>query len=401
MAAPRRRFGWPQALVMALALAIAGVIVFRPEHAPPQQATATAAPKTTNTGPSLIEAQPAQTNPGGGGALYPAVTPGARLSFPRDHGAHPAFRTEWWYVTGWLESADGKPLGFQVTFFRTRPGLDEDNPSAFAAKQVLFAHAAISDPAVGRLIHDQRIARAGFGLAEAGTGDADVVLDDWSLKRGPDGRFRTTVKGAEFDLDLELAAPQPPLLQGQAGYSQKGPEPSEASYYYSLPQLSVTGTVGRKGHVQKVTGKAWMDREWSSTLLDPKAVGWDWTGLNLDDGSALMAFQVRDTQGRALWAGGALRAPDGSTTRFAPAEVRFETLRSWRSPRTGATWPVAQSLEVATPAGPRRFTLRPLFDDQELDSRASGGPVYWEGAVTTERGRGYLELTGYVSPLKM
>jgi predicted secreted hydrolase len=114
---------------------------------------------------------------------YPAVTPGATMQFPRDHGAHPDFRSEWWYVTGWINGDDGKPLGFQITFFRTRPSVDQKNPSAFAVKQVLFAHAALSDPSVGHLLHDQRAARAGLGLAEASTSDADVVLDDWSLKR--------------------------------------------------------------------------------------------------------------------------------------------------------------------------------------------------------------------------
>lgn len=393
-----RRFGWLHGLVMALALALAAAIVLRPQPASKESPPPVPAPAA---GPSLIEAQPGRAIDGVASDGFAAVTPGASLAFPRDHGAHPAFRTEWWYVTGWLETPDGGPLGFQVTFFRTRPGLDEANPSAFAPRQVLFAHAALSDPAVGRLVHDQRIARQGFGLAEARIGDADVVLDDWSLKRGADGRFRTTVKGADFDLDLVLTPAQPPLLQGQAGYSQKGPDPAQASYYYSLPQLSVSGTLRRRDRTHPVSGRAWMDREWSSTLLDASAVGWDWAGINLDDGGALTAFQVRDASGRAVWAGGSLRTADGAITRFAPGDVRFSTLRSWRSPRTGASYPVARGLEVATPQGRRRFTLTALFDDQELDSRASGGPVYWEGAVTTEGGRGYLELTGYAAPLKM
>ena len=157
----------------------------------------------------------------------------------------------------------------------------------------------------------------------------------------------------------------------------------------------------RGGKAVKVTGTAWLDREWSSTLLDPSAVGWDWVGLNLDDGGALMAFQVRDAAGKALWAGGSLRGADGRTVRFAPSQVRFTTQRNWRSPRTGAVYPIERTVTLQTPGGPRRWTLKPLFDDQELDSRASGGPVYWEGAVRSEGGRGYLELTGYVSPMKL
>lgn len=333
--------------------------------------------------------------------VYPAATPGRAFSFPADHGAHPDFRTEWWYVTGWLKTADGGPLGFQVTFFRTRPDVDQANPSAFAPKQILFAHAALADPKRGRLAHDQRIARQGFGLAEARLGDADIVLDDWSLRRGADGRFRAKAGGADFALDLVFTPTQPPILQGRGGYSQKGPRPAQASYYYSLPHLTVSGAVRRDGRPVQVTGTAWLDREWSSTLLDPQAVGWDWVGLNLADGGALMAFQVRDAKGRALWTGGSLRDAAGRLSIFAPGQARFATLRTWRSPRTGAVYPVERQLEVRFAGGDRKWRLRPLMDDQELDSRAGGGPVYWEGAVEGDGARGYLELTGYASPLKL
>ncbi len=331
---------------------------------------------------------------------YAPVLPGAPMRFPADHGAHPDYRTEWWYITGWLDTPGG-PEGFQITFFRSRPASDPRNPSAFAPRQILFAHAALSDPKLGRLLHDQRIARQGFGLAEASTADTDIVLDDWRLKRQADGRFAAKAGGKAFGLDLTFAPTQAVLLQGDGGYSQKGPLPSEASHYYSLPHLKVSGMVRRGAHAQTVTGEAWMDREWSSSLLDPRAVGWDWTGLNLDDGGALMAFQVRDAAGHALWAGGSLRAASGAVTRFKPSDVTFATRRRWRSPTTGANYPIDRVLTVQLPQGPRVFTLTPLFDDQELDSRAGGGPVYWEGAVRTQGGRGYLELTGYVAPLKL
>ncbi len=333
--------------------------------------------------------------------VYAPVTVGAPLAFPRDHGAHPAFRTEWWYVTGWVQTGDGKPMGFQVTFFRTRPDVDQANPSAFAARQVLFAHAALADPAVGRLLHDQRVARAGFGLAEASETDASVVIDDWSLSRGGDDRWRTRAGGADFALDLTFAPTQPPLLQGQGGFSRKGPAASQASYYYSLPQMAVSGTVTRGGKAQKVTGRAWLDREWSSTLLDPKAVGWDWAGINLPDGAALTAFQVRDAAGKPVWAGGSWRRADGRLTTLGPGDVTFRALRRWRSPRTSALYPVEQAITVRLPEGERTLTLKPLFDDQELDSRAGGGPVYWEGAVSDGGARGYLELTGYFEKLRL
>ena len=332
--------------------------------------------------------------------VYPEVVPGKVLVFPRDHGAHPQFRTEWWYVTGWLE-AEGKPLGFQITFFRTRPSVDQANPSAFAPKQILFAHAALSDPAVGRLLHDQRMARAGFGLAETSETDADIVLDDWSLKRRPDGAFEARIGGREFTLSLDFAPTQPVLLQGEEGYSRKGALPAQASHYYSLPQLTVSGAVQRNGRSAPVTGRAWLDREWSSSYLEPRAAGWDWAGLNLDDGGALMAFQIRANDGQRLWAGGTLRLAGGETFRLSENDVRFEARRVWRSPRTGTSYPVEQVVTVRLASGERQFTLTPLFDDQELDSRRGGGPVYWEGAVTTNGGRGYLELTGYFRPLKL
>ncbi|MSP94880.1 MAG: carotenoid 1,2-hydratase [Alphaproteobacteria bacterium] len=332
---------------------------------------------------------------------YPEVRPGVALNFPADHGAHPDFRTEWWYITGLLDTADGKTLGFQVTFFRTRPQIDQRNPSAFVPKQILFAHAAISDVAVGHLLHDQRVAREGFGLAQASTADTDVVIDDWNLKRGADGNFRAHVAGKEFTLDLNFSPSQAIMLQGEGGYSRKGPLGSQASHYYSMPHLKVSGTVARGGKPAAVTGSAWLDREWSSSYLDPNAVGWDWVGLNLDDGSALMAFQIRKADGSALWAGGSFRSADGTTQRFAPEDVRFTTGRTWRSPRTNTDYPVERMLVVRLPTGEREFRLTPLFDDQELDSRGAGGPVYWEGAVRSPGGRGYLELTGYFKPLKL
>lgn len=332
---------------------------------------------------------------------YPVVRPGIRLAFPADHGAHPAFRTEWWYVTGWLKGADGRDIGFQVTFFRVNPHAAPGNPSRFAPRQVIFAHAALSDTAVGHILHAERAARAGFGLAGAATGDADVRLDGWSFRRLPDGRFASRVGGRDFALDLAFRPTQPPLAEGENGYSRKGPRPEQASYYYSVPHLAVTGSVVRAGRTERVTGEAWLDREWSSDYLAPDAVGWDWTGINLDDGGALMAFRIRRRGGGVLWAGGSYRRPDGQLVRLAPADVAFRPVATWRSARTGARYPVAQVLSIRLPGGIRRFALRPAFADQEVDARAAGQPVYWEGAVRTTGGRGYLELTGYAADLRM
>lgn len=333
--------------------------------------------------------------------VFTPVTP-RPLIFPADFGAHEIFRIEWWYVTGWLETPDQQPLGFQVTFFRPTTEHDEDNPSRFAPKRLIIGHAALSDPAVGKLLHEEKSAREGFGLAYAKAGDTDVKLDDWYFIREADGRYRTYAGGADFTLELTLTPAQPVMLQDLEGFSRKGPKPEQASYYYSEPHLQVSGTVTRDGKAIPVKGSAWLDHEWSSEYLDPEAEGWDWASANLDDGSALMVFQIRGKDGQKIWAYAGLRDASGHMTLFSPDEVSFHPIRTWRSPHTGAEYPVALRIKIKD----TEWVLTPLLDDQELDSRASTGAVYWEGAVTFTRdgqsaGRGYLELTGYFRPLSM
>lgn len=333
---------------------------------------------------------------------FSQVAPDKSLVFPHDFGAHPDFRTEWWYATGWLETPDRKPLGFQITFFRSATEHDPANPSRFAPKQLIIAHTALSDPLVGKLSHDQKSAREGFGLAYANEGNTDVKLDDWRLKRDAAGRYQVAVAARDFSLSLTLTPSQAPMLQGNNGFSRKGPKPEQASYYYSEPQLQVAGTVMRNGKPVAVNGSAWLDHEWSTSVLDAGAAGWDWAGVNLDDGSALMAFQIRGRNGGKLWAHAALRDAAGRVTTFSPDEVSFVPVRSWRSPRTNAVYPVSTKIQT----GAIIWQLTPLQDDQELDSRQSTGAVYWEGAVSVTRdgqaaGRGYLEMTGYLKPLKL
>ncbi|SFM52786.1 lipocalin-like domain-containing protein [Variovorax sp. OV329] len=344
-----------------------------------------------------------------GRALADTSMPDLRpLRFPRDFGSHPDWRTEWWYITGHAEAPDAgggtRSFGFQVTFFRSRIDAAKDLRSAFAARQVVFAHAALTDLKGRHLWHDQRIARAGMGVAFASEGDTDVRLRDWSLKRQPGGSYAARVGAADFSLSLDITPSQAVLLQGDAGLSRKGADPREASYYYSEPQLQVQGRVGFQG--QEITvrqGRAWLDHEWSETIMSAQAVGWDWIGMNLHDGSALTAFRLRDRSGQALWAGGSWRSKGGELRVFSQDDVRFEPVRRWTSPSSRATYPVEWTL--ATPAG--KFTVRSLLDDQELDSRGSTGTIYWEGVsdLLDERGqplgRGYLEMTGYASALKL
>jgi predicted secreted hydrolase len=328
------------------------------------------------------------------------------LRFPADFGAHPASKIEWWYATGTLV-AGPRLHGFQITFFRAATGLAAEHPSRFAARQVVFAHAALSDLAAGRYHHDERIGRGGPAV-EAATGDTRLALRDWTLAReGPAdaGSYRVHLPPgpAGFGFELRLVASAPPLLQGIDGLSQKGPRPEQSSRYYSRPQLSVAGTLSLERRAREVTGRAWLDHEWSDSFLDRDAVGWDWIGMNLDDGSALMAFQVRHRDGTPLHAGGSLRARGGAPRNFDAGEIRFIPGRAWRSPASGTSYPVEWRIE--TPAG--IFGVQSLLDPQELDSRASTGAIYWEGladlsdARGARIGRGSLEMTGYAAPLTL
>ena len=214
---------------------------------------------------------------------------------------------------------------------------------------------------------------------------------------------RIPASAAGFGFDLTFDATQPVLLQGIAGVSQKGPRSAQFSRYYSQPQLAVAGTLSVDGRAVAVTGKAWLDHEWSDTFLDSDAVGWDWIGMNLDDGSALTAFRLRRRNGSALYAGGSLRRPGATTRNFGPHEVAFTAGRRWTSAASKASYPVEWAVD--TPAG--RFAVKALLDDQELDSRTSTGAIYWEGLsdlldVQGGRvGRGYLEMTGYAAPLAL
>ncbi len=372
-------------------------------------------------------------------AAVDPVRRGRPLVFPRDHGAHLGVRTEWWYATGWLQDAGraaryakvgstpadagtvitaaaalpAPAYGFQVTFFRSRTGLASALPGRFAPRQLLFAHAAVTDIAGRRHLHDQRIVRwsedAAATTGRAALADASVHIGDWRLQRdGGSADWQTRLAARDFGLELALALRQPLLLQGDAGFSRKGPQERQASHYYSEPQLAASGRITLAGAGRNVAGGAWLDHEWSDEILHPEAVGWDWIGMNLFDGSALTAFVLRRRDGGALWAGGSFRAPPAAgaaaaARSFGPQELRWQPGRAWRSPASGASYPV--EWQVHTPAG--AFGVRALLDAQELDSRASTGSVYWEGlselldASGRRVGLGYLEMTGYAGALRM
>ena len=327
--------------------------------------------------------------------------PAKTLAFPRDRGSHRDFKTEWWYITGHALSA-GREFGFQLTFFRSRVDSTQGMASNFAAKQLMFAHAAITDVEGKKIWHDQRIARDGFGVASGSQTEMNLKLRDWSL-RADGNKYVAELPASDIGLTLQFAETQGVVLQGNNGLSRKGPEEKQASYYYSQPQLATTGKLRLPGKTFDVQGTAWLDHEWSQEILAPGVIGWDWIGMNLTDGSALTAFRLRDKNGGAVWDGGSFRSANQSLYVFRPGEVIFRPTRFWKSPLTQASYPV--EWVVRTPAD--FYTVKALVDNQELDSRQSTGAIYWEGLSELvdsngkKVGNGYLEMTGYAQPLRM
>ncbi len=344
--------------------------------------------------------------------LGAAPLPHKTLVFPRDAGAHPDSAIEWWYVTGYAmdDSAD-VAFGFQVTFFRSRVPKTQNMQSTLAARQLVFAHAALTDVKGRKLWHDQRMARSSGAepgqsrndSAWTSTQDTNIQLQDWSLVRqGSDLLAR--INANSFSIAVSLTTSQPVLLQGNSGLSQKGPDPAQTSHYYSQPHLQVRGELVLQGkrHAVGAGSTAWLDHEWSQQIMPPQAVGWDWMGINLLDGSALTAFRLRDKSGNAVWDGGSFRASDKLFI-FQHGEVIFKPLRTWKSALSQASYPVEWI--VRTPAD--FYTVRAMVDNQEMDSRTSTGAIYWEGLSevwdSNQRlvGRGYLEMTGYASPMRL
>lgn len=326
----------------------------------------------------------------GGFARATAVRP---FRFPADHGPHPGFRSEWWYLTGNLRGADGREYGFQATFFRfaLAPG-PVTGDSAWRGNQVWMAHAALSDPAQGEHLADERFSREGPGLAGARAGPFRVWLDDWRLGAdGMEGEWRLQLPARGFTLDLRLRPASPVVLQGDRGLSRKGAAPGNASYYYSIPRLQVEGRIRQGERGITVTGLAWLDREWSSSALEPQQAGWDWFSLQLRDGRNLMFYRLRRRGGGTdPHSGGSLSDGDGLIRRLGPDQVRLTPLARWRG------YPVEWRLQLA--GEPHGWRIRPLLRDQEMRLSIR----YWEGAVEvidevdgTPLGRGYLELTGY------
>ena len=339
--------------------------------------------------------------------IYPPVRP-RKLAFPRDHGAHPEFRTEWWYLTGWLGSGENA-MGFQITFFRSRTQHSPDNPSRFAPTQLLFAHAALAIPAEGQLRHADVAGRVGTAGAVFDTADTKLRLANWTMARTENDRYQFDIPADTFTIRLEAIPLQTPVLRGNQGFSSKGPSPELASYYYSRPQLNVTAQIeikdklskGKQSSLLKRSGIAWFDHEWSSSLLMPGAVGWDWIGINLLNGESIMAFRIRDQSGKALFSEWDRRDQTGRILERHSNAI-WESVGQWSSARSLANYPSGFLIRV----GNQEFRLQTLMQDQEVDARASTGGFYYEGAIEMSQnqvviGRGYLELTGYSQAVRL
>jgi predicted secreted hydrolase len=320
------------------------------------------------------------------------------LVFPEDHGPHPDFRTEWWYYTGNLTTAAGRHVGFQLTFFRVALSpIAESRESVWGTRQLYVGHFAVTDTAGERFHAFSRSSRAALGLAGAQATPLRVWVEEWSASaEGETTRLRA--QEGDVAIDLTVSPGKPVVLQGDRGLSRKGPEPGNASLYYSFTRMPARGTVRLGAEMLEVSGEAWMDREWSTSALGEDVEGWDWFALQLDDGRELMVYLLRRRDGMVdQFSAGTLVAADGTARRLGAGDVRVETLAHWTSPHSGVTYPARWRVSVAGEG--LRLEVEPRVADQELRVATR----YWEGAVggvassggRLTRGEGYVELVGY------
>ena len=355
-----------------------------------------------------LEAQPPAVRIGGNVApieFARAFEPRS-FAFPTDHGPHLKYQTEWWYFTGNLEDADGGHFGYQLTFFRR--GLSPEAPerlSTFATNQVYFAHLAITDVPGGSHHEVERFSRGAAGLAGAVGDPFQVWLEDWRLEalNEQGSSLHLSATDGDFGLDLTLDSQKPIVLHGFDGLSPKSAEPGNASYYLSFTRLETSGELTVDGERFDIRGESWFDHEWSTSALGPKALGWDWFGLQLSDGRDLMLAVIRNADGTIdQVSGGTMVEADGSFRSLVSGEFELNVLDRWISPNSGAAYPA--SWQISVPSAGLELTLTPWLKDQEMNTSF----VYWEGAVNITGisngvdivGHGYVELTGYAQTLQ-
>ena len=342
-------------------------------------------------------------------AGFLSITGPCNLEFPKDHGAHPGYRTEWWYYTGNLHSENGDRFGFQLTFFRRQlspPGADKawpDPPSAWRTQQIYMAHAAVSDVAGSRHLQAESVRRGALTMAgvQQRPSETVVYLGSWSARIGSETQV-LEVDTDEFAYKLTLTPVKPPILHGRAGYSRKGSSPERASCYYSYTRLEIKGRLTIRGKTLSVKGQGWMDHEFSSAVLEPGIKGWDWFSLQLSDRSEIMLFFLRMADGGISSAsGGTFVEPDGRTRAIGKDEMTLTPVDTWKSPHSKAVYPSRWRLQVLPNS--LDLIIFPNLADQEMNTTKTTGVTYWEGSVTIRgsknqnpiKGRGYVELTGY------
>lgn len=337
-------------------------------------------------------------------AFEPAV-PGRQFAFPRDHGKHPGFATEWWYFTGNLTS-ENRLWGFQLTFFRrSLVNSLRQTQSRWAVRDVYPAHFALTDGSSGDFFHTDLISREGPGLAGSRDDDLSVHVRDWRAERVGE-EIHLTARQGDYALHLALTQLKPLVLHGNGGYSQKGDTAGQASYYYSFTRLKASGTLTFKGVSHQVEGTAWMDHEFGSSILSPDEAGWDWFSLQLDDESELMVFHLRKKDGTVERAFGTFVPRGGTPVDLADRAIHITSTGTWTSPRNKARYPSSWKVEI--PSEGLDLRISPLVADQELVTGRSTRITYWEGAVRVSgthagkpvQGKGYVELTGYGQALK-
>ncbi|MEO8587620.1 MAG: lipocalin-like domain-containing protein [Acidobacteriota bacterium] len=336
---------------------------------------------------------------------FGSLDPKQKISFPRDHGSHDDARVEWWYVTGQLETASGKRLGYQLTFFRT--GIESSpkagRASAFAARDLFLAHFALTDPAAGTFRFAERMHRTGFGAAGAREDRLDVVNEDWRLEE-VGGRFVLAAGDGGDGISLLLTPEKPPVLHGEGGLSRKGPEPDAVSRYVSLTRLRSEGWWTSRGKSESVSGLSWFDHEWGSGRIGKDTAGWDWFALHLLDGRDLMLYRMRGAGGGGTpYSSGTLVEKDGRAVPLAAADFTIDETARWKSARSGGNYPARWVVRV--PRSGIAVEVFPLVGDQELVTEKSTRVTYWEGACDVTApgggaplGRAYVEMTGYAGP---
>jgi len=337
------------------------------------------------------------------------IADGSRqLTFPRDFGPHEDFRTEWWYYTGNLQITDGQHFGFELTIFRVSllpPTIELPADSQWYNHSVYFAHFALSDISADRFYAFERYSRPGPGLAGAQADPYRVWIEDWSITEESASIYRLQAAQEEIALDLTLTDEMGVILHGANGYSRKGENASNASYYYSQPRLRVEGNIQVDGVPYPVSGLAWKDHEFSSGRLDENQIGWDWFSLQLEDGSALMLYQLRERDGgTSSSSSGTFVDAHRNTQPIQNSDFKIAVLDQWRSPHTEALYPSAWQIRLNDPECV--LEVDPWMADQELHFPTV---TYWEGAVHVDgtcngapvRGNGYVELTGYAGNLPL